>query len=327
MKVFVAGLEKGKYEVKENGSVISNEIATDEGGCICFDSNGGSYEISNIDKGAVRETVYREEKKNPINILVKYENKPIYCDVPARIVNDRTLIPFRALFEAMNCTVDYDDVTETATATDTIITIKLTNNSNTAYVDGVAYELDVPAQIIDDRFLIPLRFVSEAMGSKVDWEPFGQSVSVSATANTLALLWGFDNVISIKDKIGHSGEGGDGGINGACDGTLSVIWSSLGGDDGEAWGVFDLGDVYNLEKIYIGFYRASTRTYKFDLLTSVDGENYTPVMTGKEVINSNKDFEEFKVEGTKARYIKYIGRGNSDNLYNSVTEIVFTGTK
>lgn len=49
--------------------------------------------------------------------------------------------------------------------------IVLTIGSTTAIVDGREVELDVPPQIVNGRTLVPLRFVAEALGCRVDWEP------------------------------------------------------------------------------------------------------------------------------------------------------------
>lgn len=49
--------------------------------------------------------------------------------------------------------------------------IVLTIGSPVAFVDGRQVDLDVPPQIVDGRTLVPLRFVAEAFGRRVDWEP------------------------------------------------------------------------------------------------------------------------------------------------------------
>ena len=38
-------------------------------------------------------------------------------------------------------------------------------------VNGQGREMDVPAQIINGRTMVPLRFIAEALGAEVDWEP------------------------------------------------------------------------------------------------------------------------------------------------------------
>ncbi len=93
----------------------------------------------------------------------------IDTDTPPTIVDGRTLVPLRAIFEALGAEVEWNNATRTATGTrgETVVSVQI--DSSIAYVNGEAKELDVPAQIINDRTMVPARFVSEAMGCKVTW--------------------------------------------------------------------------------------------------------------------------------------------------------------
>lgn len=93
----------------------------------------------------------------------------IDTDTPPTIVDGRTLVPLRAIFEALGAEVQWDNATRTATGIrgETVVSVQIDNK--TAYVNGEPTELDVPAQIINDRTMVPARFVSEAMGCKVTW--------------------------------------------------------------------------------------------------------------------------------------------------------------
>ena len=95
----------------------------------------------------------------------------VKLDADAYIVNGRTVVPLRAIFERLNSVVDWDADTWTVTATRGTRIIKLTINQTTAYVDGKPVELAVPAMLINSRTFVPLRFVSEALDSEVGWDP------------------------------------------------------------------------------------------------------------------------------------------------------------
>jgi len=106
-----------------------------------------------------------------LQVKVFVKGKGLQFDVPPRIENDRVLIPVRFLAEGLGATVNYDN-------SQVIIknrgsTIRLVIGSNKALVDGVTVNLDVPAQVVDGRTLVPLRFVSEKFKAKVDY--FGGS--------------------------------------------------------------------------------------------------------------------------------------------------------
>ena len=84
--------------------------------------------------------------------------------------NGRTQIPIRAVAEAMGCKVEWDDATQTATLTkDNTVVIISIGNAN-MQVGKEIITMDTTAQIINERTYIPIRFVGEALGMKVNWE-------------------------------------------------------------------------------------------------------------------------------------------------------------
>ena len=113
------------------------------------------------------------------NIRVIIDIKNVKFDVPPTIINGRTLVPLRAIFEALGATVEWDDATQTVTSEKGDTKISLTINSNIMTVNGEEKTLDVPATLIDSRTLVPLRFVSEALGCKVDWDGENNLVKIT----------------------------------------------------------------------------------------------------------------------------------------------------
>lgn len=103
----------------------------------------------------------------------------INTDTAPTIVDGRTLVPLRAIFEALGAEVEWDSSTRTATGTrgGTVVVVQIDNN--VAYVNGEARLLDVPARIINNRTMVPARFVSEAMGCRVTWYQDKQTAAVA----------------------------------------------------------------------------------------------------------------------------------------------------
>ncbi len=97
---------------------------------------------------------------------------------------DRTLIPLRYMFEFMGAEVSWNQETETATVSQNGISIDVTIDSTTAYVNGEAFELDVPARLINDRTMIPLRFLSENLGYRVKWEESTDIITITKQTET-----------------------------------------------------------------------------------------------------------------------------------------------
>jgi hypothetical protein len=105
--------------------------------------------------------------------LQQYKRAPVE-------INGRTLVPLRAIFEALGAKVEWDEATQTVTATKDGNVIQLTIGSKIAYKNGKKMMLDVPAQLFNgDTTMVPIRFVSEALGAKVGWDPVSRAVMIS----------------------------------------------------------------------------------------------------------------------------------------------------
>jgi branched-chain amino acid transport system substrate-binding protein len=113
-------------------------------------------------------------------ITVTVDDIPVAFDVPPRVESGRTLVPLRAIFEALQAEVKWDPVTLTVTSTKGSTTVSLTINSADAYVNGSLVKLDVPAKIIDGRTFVPLRFVGEALGAEVVWDGTTRSITITS---------------------------------------------------------------------------------------------------------------------------------------------------
>jgi len=107
------------------------------------------------------------------------DGQQLSFDVPPIIEDGRTLVPLRTIFEALGAKVSWDENTQTAAATKADISIKLQINSKTAYKNNQAVSLDVAPKIVKDRTLIPLRFVSEALGAKVGWNEENMTITIN----------------------------------------------------------------------------------------------------------------------------------------------------
>ena len=102
-------------------------------------------------------------------IQVKLNGIYLNMDVPPTIIDGRTLVPLRAIFEALNADVVWDNNTKTVTGSKGSTTVVLKINSKTAQVNGKNTLLDVPATIVDGRTMVPARFIAESLGQKVGW--------------------------------------------------------------------------------------------------------------------------------------------------------------
>lgn len=95
------------------------------------------------------------------------------------IVNNRTLVPLRSIFETMGATVEWDETSQTATASRGNTKVSITIGSNKLIVNGKETALDVNAQIINGRTMVPIRAISEAFKAKIEWIGSGNTIMIS----------------------------------------------------------------------------------------------------------------------------------------------------
>lgn len=101
---------------------------------------------------------------------VQFNNSLIGFEQPPVIENGSTLVPMRFLFEQMGADVLWNQETQTATAMldNTAVTFSIDNTE--ASVNNISTTMDVPARLINDQTMVPLRFLSEEMGFDVSWD-------------------------------------------------------------------------------------------------------------------------------------------------------------
>ncbi len=112
-------------------------------------------------------------------IDVSVNGKMVPPDPPAVERGGSVLLPVRTVFTALGADVTWEAATMTAIAVRRGTTVRMTINSRTAYVNGQPVTLSVPAQLINDRSYVPVRFPAEAFGAQVDWDGAVQLVTIT----------------------------------------------------------------------------------------------------------------------------------------------------
>ena len=120
------------------------------------------------------------ENNNSVTVNINGEAVDFskYDNIMPYIENDITLIPIRAIAEGLGCEVSWDGENQTVEIKGLNDEILLTVNSSTAVVNNENVTLDVPAQVVDDRTFVPLRFISKNMGAKVEWNEEANLITI-----------------------------------------------------------------------------------------------------------------------------------------------------
>lgn len=154
--------------------------------CIAFGVvawHGNQSNIPNKAFAANDEQILTLQIGNP-NMTVngtQQEIDPGMGTVPV-VQNDRTLLPVRAVIEAVDGTVSWEETTQTAILTYNDDIVRLTIGSQTAYLNDTLKTLDVEPVIINDRTMLPIRFIAESFGFNVDWTQETQTVTITVPA-------------------------------------------------------------------------------------------------------------------------------------------------
>ncbi len=102
----------------------------------------------------------------------------IEIDMKGVIVEGRTMVPVRGVFEKLGYSVEWDNETKTATLTKGDNKIEMTNGNTYFTYNGEQITPDVPQQIIDGSFMLPLRAVGESVNANVDWDAETKTASI-----------------------------------------------------------------------------------------------------------------------------------------------------
>lgn len=130
------------------------------------------------------ENIYYTNKDDAVKVTIN--NQLEIFDTPPQIINDRTMVPMRKIFEDVGAVVEWDDETRTVTARRKVsdnygvdeTTVSLTIGSNKITINGQEHTIDASPEIVNGRTLVPVRFIAEALGAKVSWDEDKQLVKI-----------------------------------------------------------------------------------------------------------------------------------------------------
>ncbi len=178
-----------------------------------------------------------------ISVLVSGEK--LEFDVPPVIVNDRTMVPMRAIFEALGATVTWDGENRRVEAIfDDGAHILLTIDSVLAYKNSEEITLDAAPFIENGRTMVPVRFIGESSGAFVGWIAESKTVKITPSWKYVDFI-PFGEFLTIPSPVGVSED-------------FDVL--SYKNEGGTAVAVFDITNICDEEIVK---YRESLIKYEF----------------------------------------------------------------
>ena len=135
---------------------------------------------------APAENNSKSEKSEAQEIIMQIDNPIMTVDGADKgrgtmpiIRDDRTLLPIRAAAEAMGASVAWEEETQTTVLAKDNTVILLTIGSNIAYLNEEKQTLDIQPIILNDRTMLPVRFIAESFGYDVEWNGVAQIITIT----------------------------------------------------------------------------------------------------------------------------------------------------
>ncbi len=157
--------------------------------------------ISILMAAAITVSVAVTSMASPI-ITVKVDGEAVVFDAQPEMVNERTMVPMRAIFEKLGAEVSWDQSTETVTAVTEDKTVVATVGETSMFVNGEEKVMDVAPYIKEERTYVPARFVSEALDCNVNWDQENYTVIIETVTADADYMYTYN---AIKNFVMENG--------------------------------------------------------------------------------------------------------------------------
>ncbi|MGG1618569.1 family 10 glycosylhydrolase [Paenibacillus sp. NRS-1781] len=160
---------------------------------------------------AVQTVVVQGAQAAPnVEIEIILDGQPLQSDASPYIVQGAnvTMVPLRVISEGLGAQVNWSASSGTVTITAQDKNISMENGGQSAMVNGKSVRLDASARMTSGRVMVPLRFVGEELGLKVDWQASERVITLSsgkesaATGGTTSSVGGSSSNTTTSDNPG-----------------------------------------------------------------------------------------------------------------------------
>lgn len=124
----------------------------------------------------------------PADIVIELDGQVLFSDVPPLVQNNRTLVPIRTIAEALNLQVEWKAELEEIDIAGNGMFIQMRIGESQAFKNGKAIRLDTPPVIYKERTMLPIRFVTEALGCQVVWNGNTRTVSINSVPSAMDVV-------------------------------------------------------------------------------------------------------------------------------------------
>lgn len=321
-----------------------------------------SWDIADLYTGKKVELVIGIPTATVNGAPVRIDNDDINV-VPYLSDTDNTLVPLRFIAEAFGSEVNWEDATKTITITSAdkdrvVMAIGSTDYAVDTYTGSDAKHdamytraektMETAPVITNDRTMVPLRVIAEALGMNVYWNDGiititdveiemrietaeARKAEITAAPVPAKIERVAINGVGEKyyenqlDVYGVEASGNDGNLEaGAVDLDINTRWSAYGANTL----TLDLGSVKTVEGVAIAMWKGNERIYPFLIEYSTDGVEWKTALEKTQNTGESAEFEKYMFTApVEAQYIRYNGDGATDpsKNYCHISEIAVLG--
>ncbi|MFD2614197.1 copper amine oxidase N-terminal domain-containing protein [Paenibacillus gansuensis] len=176
----IAELLKTKYGVDAEKALAEAAAKYEASGnlAIAIDLQKEALKANPNDMKAYKKLAQLQKKLGKLAIKAYVNGEEPKFDTQPMVQKGKVLVPFRAIAEALDATVTYDAKTKTILVVKGSVKLTLVVNGKAAYINGKKVVLEVAAQSVKSRIVVPIRFVSESLNSNVTWDQESQSIII-----------------------------------------------------------------------------------------------------------------------------------------------------
>lgn len=154
-------------------------------------------------------------------------------DMPAVIIDGRTMLPMRQIAQELGCEVNWNEAAKQIYVMRGSDIIVFTVDSKTGYENGKEFTMDVPATIVNDRTMLPVRALADALHLNIKWNDPNRIVSIQSG----------DTVVKDEPKAPESGQ--------TTAGTLTGIQTPSAKDTDQTFTIQADGPMGRYEKTFV----------------------------------------------------------------------------
>lgn len=319
VSVLLTDIKEGVWKVSGNG--IEKYIESKVGeNCLAFGAAPGRYSISPASSNSKLTDEYMYASDEPEDFgdfIIRKDKNHMYLPKPTKLIDSVPYVAVDGIFTQFGVKI-LSKGENSITLGNDVDTLVLTADSNICVLNGEEITVaNAPKMVKGEMYANMAEYTKFLSIKDVNYDDFAKVLSFKAVSKTP--IEGVDMTkvvtpVNFQSSI-HDGENS---IDLICDRNLESYFCSVGDN---AWAEYDLGEVYDISKVMLAFFRGSTRKTLFEIQISEDGVNYTTVFDGTSN-GKTEGLQTFRIN-ERARFIKVVCHGNDNGvMYNSIYEML-----